>query len=93
MNISFLPNGYGEDRTGALIACELRQLAPQHQITAIPMVSNGDAFVLCLDGTGEVTIDGVPHTLEEGSAIVMPADVPHAVFGKERFKMLLIVAF
>ena len=44
MNISFLTNGYGEDRTGALIACELRQLAPQHQITAIPMVSNGDAF-------------------------------------------------
>ena len=44
MNISFLTNGYGEDRTGALIACELRRLAPQHQITAIPMVSNGDAF-------------------------------------------------
>lgn len=44
MNISFLTNGYGEDRTGALIACELRQLAPQHPIFAIPMVSNGDAF-------------------------------------------------
>ncbi len=56
-------------------------------------VSDGDAFVLCLDGTGEVTIDGAPHTLEEGSAIVMPAGVPHAVFGKERFKMLLVVAF
>lgn len=44
MNISFLTNGYGEDRTGALIACELRQLVPQHSIVAIPMVSNGDAF-------------------------------------------------
>lgn len=44
MNISFLTNGYGEDRTGALIACELRELRPQHSIVAIPMVSNGDAF-------------------------------------------------
>ncbi len=44
MNISFLTNGYGEDRTGALIACELRQRVPQNSIVAIPMVSNGDAF-------------------------------------------------
>ena len=44
MNISFLTNGYGEDRTGALIATELRQLAPEQSIVAIPMVSNGDAF-------------------------------------------------
>ena len=32
MKISFLTNGFGEDRTGALIACELRRLAPQHPI-------------------------------------------------------------
>lgn len=44
MNISFLTNGYGEDRTGALIACELRRLSPEQTIVAIPMVSNGDAF-------------------------------------------------
>ncbi len=44
MNISFLTNGYGEDRTGAMIAGELRQLAPEQSIVAIPMVSNGDAF-------------------------------------------------
>ena len=44
MKLSFLTNGYGEDRTGALIACELRKLAPQHSIMAVPMVSNGNAF-------------------------------------------------
>ena len=44
MNISFLTNGYGEDRTGALIACELRRLAPRHPIVAIPMVSRGNDF-------------------------------------------------
>ena len=44
MKLSFLTNGYGEDRTGALIACELRKLAPRHPIIAVPMVSNGNAF-------------------------------------------------
>jgi uncharacterized protein (TIGR03492 family) len=44
VKISFLTNGFGEDRTGALIACELRRLAPQHPIIAIPMVSSGNDF-------------------------------------------------
>ena len=55
--------------------------------------SGGDAFVTCLDGVGRVTIDGVEHVLHEGESIVMPARHPHAVFGKEQFKMLLVVVF
>ena len=55
--------------------------------------SEGDAFVTGLDGVGQVTIDGVPHELREGQAIVMPAGHPHAVFGLEKFKMLLVVVF
>lgn len=55
--------------------------------------SGGDAFVTCLDGEGKVTIDGVEHELHEGESIVMPAKHPHAVYGKERFKMLLVVVF
>ena len=55
--------------------------------------SGGDAFVTCLDGVGRITIDGVEHTLKEGDAIVMPAGHPHAVFGAEQFKMLLVVVF
>ena len=47
----------------------------------------------CLDGTGEVTIDGVDYTLTEGNSIVMPAKHPHAVRGKANFKMLLVVVF
>lgn len=31
--------------------------------------------------------------LKEGDTIVMPKDVPHAVFGEERFKMELVVSF
>lgn len=55
--------------------------------------SGGDAFVTCLDGVGQVTIDGVAYELHEGESIVMPAKHPHAVFGKEAFKMLLVVVF
>lgn len=55
--------------------------------------STGDAFVTCLDGTGRITIDGVDYTLNQGDSIVMPAGHPHAVYGQERFKMLLVVVF
>lgn len=55
--------------------------------------SAGDAFVTCLDGVGQITIDGVKYELHEGESIVMPAGHPHAVFGKEQFKMLLVVIF
>lgn len=55
--------------------------------------SGGDALVLCLDGEGRITVDGVEHILHEGESILMSARHPHAVFGQERFKMLLIVVF
>lgn len=55
--------------------------------------SGGDAFVTCLDGVGKITIDGQEFLLHEGESIVMPAGHPHAVFGQERFKMLLVVVF
>ena len=55
--------------------------------------SGGDAFVTCLDGVGEITIDGKKYELHEGESIVMPAKHPHAVYGKEQFKMLLVVIF
>ena len=55
--------------------------------------SGGDAFVTCLDGVGRITVDGKPYELHEGESIVMPAHHPHAVFGQEQFKMLLVVVF
>lgn len=55
--------------------------------------SKGDALVTCLDGVGRITIDGEEYILREGESIVMPARRPHAVFGQEKFKMLLVVVF
>ena len=58
-----------------------------------PHESSGDAMVTCLDGVGRITVDGVEHILHEGESIVMPARHPHAVYGQEQFKMLLVVVF
>ncbi len=55
--------------------------------------SEGDAFVTCLEGVGKITIDGEEYILKEGQSIVMPAGHPHAVYGEEAFKMLLVVIF
>ncbi|MGN8913035.1 cupin domain-containing protein [Anaerofustis butyriciformans] len=55
--------------------------------------SGGDAFVTCLDGVGKITIDDKEYILKEGESIVMPANHPHAVYGEEAFKMLLVVVF
>ena len=55
--------------------------------------SGGDAMVTVLEGTGRFTIEGDVFTLHEGETIIMPAKKPHAVYGEERFKMLLTVVF
>lgn len=55
--------------------------------------SGGDAMVTVLDGAGKITIDGQEYLLSCGESIVMPAKTPHAVYGRERFKMLLTVVF
>ena len=55
--------------------------------------SGGDAFVTCLDGVGKITIEGTEYLLHEGESIVMPSGHPHAVYGQEAFKMLLVVVF
>ena len=45
------------------------------------------------DGMGRITIDGKEYLLREGESIVMPARHPHAVYGQEPFKILLVVVF
>ena len=55
--------------------------------------SSGDAMLTVLAGRARVTIGGKEHTVNAGETIVMPNNVPHAVFAEEQFKMLLTVVF
>ena len=55
--------------------------------------SGGDAMVIVLEGTGRFTVGGEVFVLTEGETLIMPKDIPHAVYGQEQFKMLLTVSF
>lgn len=55
--------------------------------------SGGDAMVTVLEGVGRFTVGGDVFVLNAGETLVMPKDVPHAVFGQEPFKMALVVSF
>lgn len=55
--------------------------------------SGGDAMVTVIDGVGRFTVGGKAHLLKEGETLIMPKDVPHSVYGQEKFKMLLLVSF
>lgn len=55
--------------------------------------ASGDAMVTVLEGKGRFTVGGVVHILEAGDTLIMPKNIPHAVYGEERFKMQLIVSY
>lgn len=48
-----------------------------------------DALVQIIDGSADITIAGAVHAVKEGEMIIMPANKPHALKAKPRFKMLL----
>ena len=48
-----------------------------------------DAVAQVLEGEADVAIDGQPKLLGAGDLILLPANHPHAVRARTRFKMLL----
>ena len=50
-----------------------------------------DAMVYVLEGEVEVTISGKPVILKQSEITIMPANHPHALTAKTKFKMLLIM--
>jgi quercetin dioxygenase-like cupin family protein len=50
-----------------------------------------DAFVEILDGEAELTIGGERVSAKTGDFVIMPANIPHAVFAPGPFKMLLVM--
>lgn len=55
--------------------------------------AGGDAMVTVLEGTGRFTVGDEVFSLNEGETLIMPKDIPHAVYGEEKFKMQLTVSF
>ena len=48
-----------------------------------------DAMIYVLEGEVDVTISGKPLKLKQGEITIIPANEPHALTAKTRFKMLL----
>ena len=48
-----------------------------------------DALVQVIDGEAELTIDGEAVIARKGEIVLMPANIPHAVTARKRFKMQL----
>ena len=55
--------------------------------------AGGDAMVTVLEVKGRFTVGDEVFYVEEGETLIMPKDIPHAVYGEERFKMQLTVSF
>lgn len=48
-----------------------------------------DALVQILDGTAKIIIGGKESLYKNGESIIMPANIPHALYAKTPYKMLL----
>jgi quercetin dioxygenase-like cupin family protein len=48
-----------------------------------------DAVLTVTDGVAEVYIAGTSFTVRTGEMIILPANIPHAVQARQRFKMTL----
>lgn len=53
--------------------------------------ASGDALVYLLDGEARITIDEHAMTVATSQAVVLPANVPHAVAAVSNCKMLLVL--
>jgi quercetin dioxygenase-like cupin family protein len=48
-----------------------------------------DAVSHVLEGEADITVAGTSHSVASGEMVLMPANQPHAVHARTRFKMLL----
>jgi len=55
--------------------------------------SHGDAMVYIIDGKAEITVGEEKFLLTAGETIVMPSEIPHAVYAPEQMKFMLTVVF
>lgn len=50
-----------------------------------------DSFAQIVEGSAEIVIDKIPHTLLSGQGIVIPAHASNLIQGNGRFKMILTI--
>lgn len=48
-----------------------------------------DALVQVVDGDADITVGEETHSVSHGEVLLLPADIPHSVQARAKFKMLL----
>jgi quercetin dioxygenase-like cupin family protein len=48
-----------------------------------------DAMVQVIEGKAEISISGKKNHVGTGEMIIMPANIPHALYAPEKYKMIL----
>ena len=48
-----------------------------------------EVLVQIIDGEAEITIGGNLNVLQTGQSIILPANIPHSLHAKQKFKMML----
>lgn len=48
-----------------------------------------DAIVEIIDGEAEIHVNSVEYHVHTGEMLIMPANIPHALYAEKRFKMIL----
>lgn len=57
----------------------------------VERISPFDSFAQIIDGRAEININEIPHLMETGQSIIIPAHTPNKIIANERFKMILTV--
>jgi len=50
-----------------------------------------DALVQILDGEAELVIGGKKVKVKSGESLIMPKNIPHALYARQQYKMLLVM--
>ena len=68
----------------ALMSFDAGCATPEH-------AAGGDAMMLCLEGEGVITNEGVPHTVQQGESFSFRPGAMHKVAAVPRFTMLVMI--
>jgi quercetin dioxygenase-like cupin family protein len=71
-----------ENGSVTLFAVDASQAISEHTVPY-------QALALVIDGEAEIRVGGEKNRVGAGGLVMMPANVPHALFAPTRFKMLL----
>lgn len=89
--IDYVPNSVVSKTIIRKITGNISVLAIDNGEAPAEKISPFDTFIQVIEGSTEIFIDKIPHMLQTGQAIIIPAHAPNFFKVNERFKMISTV--